>query len=699
MSANQQSTQLSIEIESPSNRDGIAATEAQPNQQLVPGEVRGEEGQEGNPTKATRKKKSPLWDFFEECTVPSKKKKGEMENKVKCKACETLLTKNSSGTTTHWRRHLEQCDYHKLQQKSIKQQNINFPSLDEGDVDLDAPCVSVPGYYDPTKIRELICKMIIVHELPFCLVEYTWFNVLLKRLNPSYKKVSRNTIRSDCMRLYESEKEKLKRTFKDVRKISLTCDLWTSNQTICYMSLVAHYIDADWSMHCRVINFLELEPPHTGVVIANAISDCLASWRIEDKIASITFDNASSNDSAANLLLAKFTKRGSLWFYGKFLHIRCCAHILNLIVQDGLAVIKHIIDKVRDTIKYIKKSNNRAYKFSADIDSLNLKSDMGLAIDSCTRWGSTFKMLQSAFFYRSALDVYAAGDANYRWLPTPEEWNLYCEVNDALSVIHAATEEFSGSTYPTSNLFYSHIVDIKRVLGQLLKSKDPILKEMANAMLEKFEKYWGPECNTLFAVALVLDPRFKMGMINYTFPALYEETVLPKKLANVESTLKSLHASYESELQSTSKENDATTQSTSTSLGTTSSHFSAASQFHEYMKSKNAASLPKSDLKRYLDDPVEDIPAKSFNLLQWWRMNELKYPIVAKLAKDILTIPITSVSSESAFSTGGRVISDYRSSLLPSTVQALVCTSSWIRGGHHKSTDLVSSYIFMFLTN
>ena len=698
MSVNLQ-RQLSIEIESPSNRDGIAATEAQPNQQLVPGEVRGEEGQEGNPTKATRKKKSPLWDFFEECTVPSKKKKGEMENKVKCKACETLLTKNSSGTTTHWRRHLEQCDYHKLQQKSIKQQNINFPSLDEGDVDLDAPCVSVPGYYDPTKIRELICKMIIVHELPFCLVEYTWFNVLLKRLNPSYKKVSRNTIRSDCMRLYESEKEKLKRTFKDVRKISLTCDLWTSNQTICYMSLVAHYIDADWSMHCRVINFLELEPPHNGVVIANAISDCLASWRIEDKIASITFDNASSNDSAANLLLAKFTKRGSLWFYGKFLHIRCCAHILNLIVQDGLAVIKHIIDKVRDTVKYIKKSNNRAYKFSADIDSLNLKSDMGLAIDSCTRWGSTFKMLQSAFFYRSALDVYAAGDANYRWLPTPEEWNLYCEVNDALSVIHAATEEFSGSTYPTSNLFYSHIVDIKRVLGQLLKSKDPILKEMANAMLENFEKYWGPECNTLFAVALVLDPRFKMGMINYTFPALYEETVLPKKLANVESTLKSLHASYESELQSTSKENDATTQSTSTSLGTTSSHFSAASQFHEYMKSKNAASLPKSDLKRYLDDPVEDIPAKSFNLLQWWRMNELKYPIVAKLAKDILTIPITSVSSESAFSTGGRVISDYRSSLLPSTVQALVCTSSWIRGGHHKSTYLVSSYIFMFLTN
>ncbi|XP_020398084.1 uncharacterized protein [Zea mays] len=40
----------------------------------------------------------------------------------------------------------------------------------------------------------------------------------------------------------------------------------------------------------------------------------------------------------------------------------------------------------------------------------------------------------------------------------------------------------------------------------------------------------------------------------------------------------------------------------------------------------------------------------------------------------------SSVSSESTFSTGGRILDDYRSSLKPATVQALVCASSWIRG-------------------
>ncbi|KAM0919875.1 hypothetical protein ACQ4PT_007873 [Festuca glaucescens] len=52
------------------------------------------------------------------------------------------------------------------------------------------------------------------------------------------------------------------------------------------------------------------------------------------------------------------------------------------------------------------------------------------------------------------------------------------------------------------------------------------------------------------------------------------------------------------------------------------------------------------------------------------------------MARRFLTIPASSVSSESTFSTGGRVLDDYRSSLKPVMVEALVCGASYIKGSH-----------------
>jgi hypothetical protein len=63
-----------------------------------------------------------------------------------------------------------------------------------------------------------------------------------------------------------------------------------------------------------------------------------------------------------------------------------------------------------------------------------------------------------------------------------------------------------------------------------------------------------------------------------------------------------------------------------------------------------------------------------------------------------LTIPTTSVSSESTFSTGGRVLDDYRSSLKLAMVEALVCASSWTKGAHNdnkKSMNVVCSLLLL----
>ena len=81
----------------------------------------------------------------------------------------------------------------------------------------------------------------------------------------------------------------------------------------------------------------------------------------------------------------------------------------------------------------------------------------------------------------------------------------------------------------------------------------------------------------------------------------------------------------------------------------------------------------KSELEFYLEEST--LPSTSqFDILSWWKNNQGKYPILAKIARDFLAIPVSTVASESAFSTGGRHLSPHRSRLHPSTVEALVCT-------------------------
>ncbi|VAH91669.1 unnamed protein product [Triticum turgidum subsp. durum] len=59
------------------------------------------------------------------------------------------------------------------------------------------------------------------------------------------------------------------------------------------------------------------------------------------------------------------------------------------------------------------------------------------------------------------------------------------------------------------------------------------------------------------------------------------------------------------------------------------------------------------------------------------------------MARKFLTIPATSVSSQSTFSTGGRVLDDYRSSLHPKMVEALVCATSFIKGAKNNNINPV----------
>jgi hypothetical protein len=143
----------------------------------------------------------------------------------------------------------------------------------------------------------------------------------------------------------------------------LTTDLWTSNQKIQYMCLVAHYIDVDWILQCRVLNFIKLDHPHNDIVISQTVFECLVEWKIEDKILTITVDNVSSNDSTITNLKSNILARKNLIFDPIYFHVRCVAHIINLVVNDGLQLVDSLISDLRNIVNSFKRSLTHMYKF------------------------------------------------------------------------------------------------------------------------------------------------------------------------------------------------------------------------------------------------------------------------------------------------------------------------------------------------
>lgn len=69
--------------------------------------------------------------------------------------------------------------------------------------------------------------------------------------------------------------------------------------------------------------------------------------------------------------------------------------------------------------------------------------------------------------------------------------------------------------------------------------------------------------------------------------------------------------------------------------------------------------------------------SRSTNILDYWKLKQSEYPIMAQIAWDYLAIPATSAPSERVFSQGSDLLSKKRNRMAPDTLKYQLCLKSW----------------------
>lgn len=199
---------------------------------------------EGDEIKDTSSLRSDVWSHFQKIKL-----KLTGEPKARCLYCKKKLSALPKSGTTHLKDHSDSCPRKKMLDRK---QKILTPSLMMG----EGKKVNLQTYsFDPEFARKQLAYMIIMHEYPLRMVEHVWFRKFCHALQPAFKVVSRNTMKSDIFKIYDVERGRTMRLMeRNTSKISLTTDMWTSsNKKRGFMVITAHFIDDSWKLHSRIL--------------------------------------------------------------------------------------------------------------------------------------------------------------------------------------------------------------------------------------------------------------------------------------------------------------------------------------------------------------------------------------------------------------------------------------------------------------
>ena len=426
-----------------------------------------------------------------------------------------------------------------------------------------------------------------------------------------------------------------------VAHFSFTTDVWTTNvSNDSLLSLTAHWLTDSFARKTVVLHIQLLEEAHTGVYLAEKLTDMLDSWEIPmNKVHLVLRDNGAN--------MVKAMRDASLPAIG------CFAHTLQLVVHDGVLsqrAVNGLLAVCRKIVGHFKHSTVAYHRLKEIQQTLGLPQHR-LKQDEPTRWNSSLYMIQSVIEQKVALAAYATEHGIAQL--SAHQLDLANKVVAALLPVEEITKSISADAASVSV-----VLPYIRMLTKSLEKHhhDDGVQGMKREMLKSLRgRYGDAESNEFLVCSSFLDPHFK----DKCFSSGQVKTVARELLQQRLSALSTpVHAS-----ENIDSEEPAPKRSRTALLEC----------FSEILQEAGASVSEDSEneIARYLSEPLIEFH-KGNQYLTWWANNQNRFPSLAKLAQKYLCAPPTSVPSERLFSLAGDVYDEKRNRLAPERAETLL---------------------------
>lgn len=599
------------------------------------------------PPNSSKKRKltSDVWNHF----IKETDQNGKVQ--AKCKHCGKCSSGLSKDGTTHLKNHLNSSKCKRSQKETGGLEN---PTVTNGNI-----------VFDEERSGLDLVRMIIKNGYPLNMVEHEEFIIFMKNLQPTFKLPSQDTLKDKILHFYREEMEKLRKQFDTVSSFSLILNFWTDcGKKSKYCSFTLQFIEDGPKLMKKNIAIKNVEYNYTGETLFKIVKGVLLEWNIDKKLATITVEISSATYKMVDILERWLRDQGNCHpFRGQIFRIPCITHFINLSVKDVLDGIDYILHKIRKAIKYMSETTIGKQKFEEVVKKLNLGGKDITSEGVPVRWDSTFFMLRIALELRRQGEAFVdLQSSDFPMNLSVQEWDEAKVVHKYLTVFYDVICRFFGSKCLSTNVYFSMICDTLNSLNSLNRWRE---SDIANKMVDLFNED-SDEVIFIYSIVAAFDPLTKLDFVKSAFEEIFSGDLylwmeIEEKLGNM------FHLYAENLSSQRSSSSFINNDNSSSSDGD-----NPCNILDEWKKMKRQ----RTELEKYLQEPVQ--PDEEFDILGWWHTKSQDSPTLWTMARDILAIPMSTSTSNSAFCIETMTLDPIFDDLDPDIIEALFCGKNWL---------------------